>query len=224
MLILAALAAMVVVAPPHQAGEEFLLRLHPKAGAISRLHIEAHAERFDQPGTMDIDSIFKITYLEQVPKGHLFHWVVEKADTKGTGSMKQSASGGRQMAGREMDVVEDGRGKIINMGIGAFLDARVPNSSVTLPKDPVKVGDTWSDSFGNGSFRATFKLDRVVEEDGIREAVITASLPDVPGIQPTSPFTYWVDVKSGQLMKATGEMDMHQGPTHVSFHFKVSLL
>jgi hypothetical protein len=87
-------------------------------------------------------------------------------------------------------------------------------SPVIFPDKAVAINDTWTYTYhsvrGDKSFE--FRLADVIDEDGLKEAVIEAKLASPANVVFTKGPTYWINLENGELMRYEGVAEMHKSP------------
>ena len=110
-------------------------------------------------------------------------------------------------------VTMDSKGRIVEQE-GAIDSNAMGGGTMYFPDKKVKVGDTWERNTpipgGSGNIKAVYKFEATEKVDGVDAAKISIT-PSTPDDTSTGSFTYWVDIKTGMAIKATGEMVSEQG-------------
>jgi hypothetical protein len=110
-------------------------------------------------------------------------------------------------------VTMDSKGRVVEQE--GQMDANaMGGGSMYFPDKKVKVGDTWERSTpmpgGTGSMKAVYKFEGTEKVDGVDTAKISIT-PSTPQNNSKGSFTYWVDIKTGMAVKASGEIVTEEG-------------
>ena len=189
-----ALACAIVL---QSSSKKYELRMRPKAGCPSHTQLDIHFETVGRPGTLDTHFTTRDEFLEQTKKGFKWHVTLEKVDSTATGQYADIWDSKKIMGleGRSYLMWVNSKGQIVAVD-PPEMDARSIQQCI-FPDHPVAIGDKW---ISDGLHRLEFTLSKVVEENGIKEAVIL-SLPLDPGsIKFDGPIEYRINLATGDTM------------------------
>lgn len=205
-----------------QQPEKILFRMHPKAGNPTHVRINMHTEAVGKTGAIDLDFVLKEEFKEQTAKGYVWEMKIESADVEGTGEFSGADSSlTSQLVGHTERYVTSAKGQYVTGDAGSL---RSFGGSILFPDKAVSVGETWEQMVAGraGDQKMAYTFTQIIEDKGLRLAVVEARTKDDGPVRTQQPFVYWINLADGLIVKIDGEGETSRGSMSVKarMHFE----
>lgn len=142
------------------------------------------------------------------------------------GNLRGTASTYRQTNGLQMTSVQNDHGELLRTILKGHSTPARGNSNVTLPGKHTKMGATWRAVIqtANVPVAIVYKLAGVETVLGHKTARIVGTYPPGSIAKAVQPTRFWVDLKTGKVVKATAVTQINSTGHQVLLSYSLSLL